>query len=163
MFHVSSLDWAGLIRDDGGKCHFQGLCTVHVRLQRRPPRVPNSSVVTRERSARARPVYEHRVGWLENLYVLESQSQILQITRTLRVRDRAYRCCTHCTVALASRSAIRSQSQGWRIDICSTCPQLCGHVRQRSVALHARACHWVEIAPFFSWRLALNAEWRSAA
>ena len=77
MFQVGSLDWAGLIRDDGGKCHFQGLCTVHVRLQRRPPRDPNSSVVTRERSARARPVYEHRVGWLENLYVLESQSQII--------------------------------------------------------------------------------------
>ena len=65
-------------------------------------------------------------------------------------------------VALDSRSAIRSQSQGWRIDICSTCPQLCGHVRQRSVALHARACRWVKIAPFFSWRLALNAERRSA-
>ena len=51
MFQVRWLTWAGLIRDDGGKCHFQGLCTVHVRLQRRPPRVPNSSVVTRERSA----------------------------------------------------------------------------------------------------------------
>ena len=32
------------------------------------------------------------VGWLENLYVLESQSQILQNTRTLRVRKSTSEC-----------------------------------------------------------------------
>ena len=107
MFQVSSLDWAGLIRDDGGKCHFQGLCTVHVRLQRRLPEIrtpPSSRASARRVEGRCTSI--RRVGWLENLYVLESQSQILQITRTLRVRDRAYRCCTHCSTGLSKRDSL---------------------------------------------------------
>ena len=45
MFQVGSLDLVGLIPADGGNGHFQGLCTVHVRLQRHLPeiRTPPSS------------------------------------------------------------------------------------------------------------------------
>ena len=43
-----------------------------------------------------------------------------------------------------------SQTQGWRVSMCIVRPVLNEQTRQPSVALRARARHWVKIAPYFS-------------
>ena len=79
------------------------------------------------------------VGWLENLYVLEGQSQILQITRTYVYATAHYRCsqshCTRCSAGFSKRDFARSRRDGALISA-------------------ARVLHFVAASDHVAWRYA---------